>query len=105
MGVSGPQVSLPDPKSSALGHLRNWKWGPGLASTGGQRGTLPTCRLLRSKVHKGSGEEVRLQGGRRGAQGPTGHRGAQDGREEQGGLQPASVLASRAPHLLGPGLH
>ena len=80
-------------------------WGPGLARAGGQRGTLPTCRVLRSEVHKGGREEVRLQGGRRGAQGTSGPRGAQDGREEQGGLQPASVLASWAPHLLGPGLH
>lgn len=75
-------------------------WGPGLAGAGGQRGTLPTCRLLRSKVHKGSGEKVRLQGGRRELRdqvGTVGHRMA--------GRSRASVLASRAPHLLGPGLH
>lgn len=36
-------------------------------------GSPPTCRLLSSKVHESGGEEVCLQGGQRGAQGPGGH--------------------------------
>lgn len=36
-------------------------------------GSSPTCRLLSSEVHESSGEEVCLQGGQRGAQGPRGH--------------------------------
>lgn len=97
MGVSGPQVSLPDPKSPALGRLMSWDAWPGagqrLVSSGGQRGAPPTCWLLRSKVHKGSREEVCLQGGQRRAQGPSGHCGGW-----QRGPHCTSMLASWVLH-------
>lgn len=64
MGASGPLASLPHPSEE-------WASTP-RASGGGRREGPPTCRLLGSEMHKGSGEEAGLRGAE-GAQGPGHH--------------------------------
>ena len=56
MGVSGPQVSLPDLKSPALGHLMSWDAGPRAGQQWAEGG--PT-HLLAPQVQSAQGQQGR----------------------------------------------
>lgn len=57
MGVSGPQVSLPDPKSPALGRLMSWDAWPGAGQQRWAEGG-PT-HLLAPQVQSAQGQQGR----------------------------------------------